>query len=70
MTLFQKPLTADDLQHLREAFADPKIAPSPPKKNPLAELRDHWIERPVLIGLLLFANCFASGLLLHLILNR
>lgn len=67
MTLFKTPLTADQLQRLRELRAE-QPQPKPAKASLPESLEAAFLRDPLFVGLLIFANCVAFLILLHFIL--
>lgn len=63
MLLFQTPLTADQLQHLRKSFA--KAKPDSVQTSLFGSLCSEFIAHPVRTGILLFLNFTAFGILLY-----
>lgn len=67
--LFQDPLTAAQLQRLRKSFAEGLTPPSPAKPTILARFRAAWLDSPLKIGLLIYANALAAVILIHALIN-
>ena len=64
--LFTQPLTADQLQHLRDAFADKQ---QPVKTSIPESLMDAFLDDPLFVGLLIFLNTTAFFALSYLLLR-
>jgi hypothetical protein len=64
--LFHQPLTAEQLQHLRELRAD---KPQPIKSSLPESLMDAFLDDPLFVGLLIFLNTTAFFALSYLILK-
>ena len=64
--LFTQPLTADQLQHLRELRAE---QPQPAKSTLPESLQAAFLDDPLFVGLLIFLNTTAFFALSYLILK-
>lgn len=64
ITLYKQPLTAEQLKKLRElrAAKPQKVKPSIPES-----LERAFLDDPLFVGLLIFLNCTAFLILIHLL---
>jgi len=71
MILFHQPLTADQLQYLREALAAPVPRPAPrrPLRSAFLSVEASFQARPVLTGVLIFLNGIVVISLINLLLR-
>jgi len=57
------------MRHLREQRAEIAADPQPAKPTILARFRAAWLDSPLKIGLLIYANALAAVILIHALIN-